>query len=163
MNRLNQQDFFAVFCVLLWWLPGMLNADQPTDQRALEGVAEGKAIFDVNLGNPSALVVILDVVNETLDGLAAHGVEADLIVAFRGPSGHQRFDDPAVGRSGGRAGSDRRSGAGAGRLRKVAGLWRSPRRPDPLEAYRKGGLGSKHPSCLSRRCPGIAGRNDTGR
>lgn len=40
----------------------------------------------MNLGNPSTLVVILDVVNETLDGLAAHGVEPDLIVAFRGPS-----------------------------------------------------------------------------
>jgi intracellular sulfur oxidation DsrE/DsrF family protein len=64
----------------------MVAADQPTDQRALEGVAEGKAIFDVNLGNPSTLVVILDVVSETLDGLAAHGVEPDLIVAFRGPS-----------------------------------------------------------------------------
>lgn len=86
MIRLNQRYSLAMLCMLLWWFPGMVAADQPTDQRALAGVTEGKAIFDVNLGNPSTLVVILDVVDETLDGLAAHGVEPNLIVAFRGPS-----------------------------------------------------------------------------
>jgi intracellular sulfur oxidation DsrE/DsrF family protein len=61
-------------------------ASQPTDQRALQGVEQGKAIFDVNHGNPKTIKVILDVIGETLDGLTAHQVEPDVIVAFRGPS-----------------------------------------------------------------------------
>ncbi len=65
-------------------LPG--HADEIHDQRALSGLETGKGIFDIGIGNPDTIARILEVVEETMDGMEAQGVTPDLIVAFRGPS-----------------------------------------------------------------------------
>ena len=56
------------------------------DADALKGMASGKAVFDVNLGDAGKLALYLSVVKETHEGLVKQGVKPDLIVAFRGPS-----------------------------------------------------------------------------
>ncbi len=77
--------FFSLLLAMLLALSHAMAAGLD-DRQALAGVQEGKAVFDVNLGNPKVLAVMLDVIEETHHGLKAQGVKPDLIVAFRGPS-----------------------------------------------------------------------------
>lgn len=80
----NRLHILLALCLLLPL--GLASAATPHDKRALDEVTVGKGLFDVNHGNPKVILVILGVIEETLDGLKEHGVKPDLVVAFRGPS-----------------------------------------------------------------------------
>ena len=56
------------------------------DADALKGVASGKAVFDVNLGDAGKLALYLSIIEDTHEGLVRQGVKPDLILAFHGPS-----------------------------------------------------------------------------
>jgi intracellular sulfur oxidation DsrE/DsrF family protein len=56
------------------------------DADALKGVASGKAVFDVNLGDAGKLALYLSIIEDTHEGLVKQGVKPDLILAFHGPS-----------------------------------------------------------------------------
>ncbi|MEW6116655.1 MAG: DsrE family protein [Nitrospirota bacterium] len=62
------------------------RAAQHDDRDALKGIRTGKAIFDVNTGEPDKLVLYLDVIKETIQGLRKQKVRPDVIIAFRGVS-----------------------------------------------------------------------------
>ena len=84
---INSRTTLSLLLTFFMLLPfGLANAEAPHDKRALDGIQVGKGIFDVNHGNPNVLVVIMNVIEETLDDMDRHGVKPDLIVAFRGPS-----------------------------------------------------------------------------
>ena len=61
-----------------------VQADAPTDARALEGVEQGRVVFDLNNTDPEMLALYLMVIRETHEDLTDQGVEPDMILAFRG-------------------------------------------------------------------------------
>lgn len=76
----------SMFMALSIVSAGAGYAAELSDQSALAGVKSGKGLFDMATGHPNALLVNLNIVGETLDGLKHQGVEPDLVVAFRGPA-----------------------------------------------------------------------------
>lgn len=60
------------------------------DSTALSGVNVGKALFDINIANTGQpadeqkLLLYLDVIKQTYDGLVAQNVTPDFVIAFRG-------------------------------------------------------------------------------
>ena len=58
----------------------------PDDSDALNGVKEGKVIFDINMSEPKKMTLYLMVIKQTVDDLKSQGVEPDVILAFRGLS-----------------------------------------------------------------------------
>lgn len=79
-------SFFPILLTLSLLVPGTALAEKPSDAHALEGVTSGKVAWDINIGNPRALLVNLRVINETYDDLKRQGVEPDMVFTFRGPS-----------------------------------------------------------------------------
>jgi intracellular sulfur oxidation DsrE/DsrF family protein len=75
--------FFTVMAVLMTFTAPAAALD---DSDALRGVKTGKAVFDVNVGDPAKLALYLSVIKETHQGLVKQGVKPDMIVVFRGPS-----------------------------------------------------------------------------
>ncbi len=64
----------------------LAHAEKPTDRTALKGVAAGKVVWDINMGDPKKLTLYLKVIQETYDDLVRQGVAPDMIFAFRGKS-----------------------------------------------------------------------------
>ena len=61
-----------------------LIAAAADDADALNGVTDGKAVFDVTIGDAGKLALYLGIIKETHDGLRKQGVKPDLVVAVRG-------------------------------------------------------------------------------
>lgn len=55
---------------------------QPDDSRALQGMTQAKAIFDIAVGEPKKLLLYLQVIGQTHESLKAQGVEPDFILSF---------------------------------------------------------------------------------
>ncbi|WP_425443957.1 DsrE family protein [Thioalkalivibrio denitrificans] len=60
------------------------QADPLTDKKALEGVEQGRVVFDLNNNHPRVLALYLAVIRETYEDLVGQGVEPDIVLAFRG-------------------------------------------------------------------------------
>ncbi|MBU1664169.1 MAG: DsrE family protein [Gammaproteobacteria bacterium] len=84
LNTLRATTFIATLFALVFSLGA--SAVELDDRHALDGVKTGKALFDIASGNPNAMVTVLDIVGETIDGLKRQGVEPQIVVAFRGPA-----------------------------------------------------------------------------
>src|SRR6266542_4570366 len=67
-------------------IAGLAGETAPDDKTALSGLKEGKAIFDIDLGDPKKLLTMLSVIGQTADSLAAQGVKPNFMLAFRGAS-----------------------------------------------------------------------------
>ncbi len=78
--------FFSIPLMLSLLVPGTVLAEKPNDTQALKDVTVGKVAWDVNTGNPRALLVNLRVIEETYEDLKRQGVEPDMIFTFRGPA-----------------------------------------------------------------------------
>jgi intracellular sulfur oxidation DsrE/DsrF family protein len=52
----------------------------------LAGMKEAKMAFDITPGEPPRLLSILNVIEETRDGLVRQGITPRIILAFRGPA-----------------------------------------------------------------------------
>lgn len=59
-------------------------ADKPDDADALQGVTQGRVVFDINISEPKKLPLYLMVIDETLSDLARQEVTPEVILAFRG-------------------------------------------------------------------------------
>jgi intracellular sulfur oxidation DsrE/DsrF family protein len=59
-------------------------ADKPDDAKALEGVEQGRVVFDINISEPTKLPLYLMVIDETISDLERQGVKPEVILAFRG-------------------------------------------------------------------------------
>ena len=74
--------FIGVMCILAF---SSLHAGKPSDADALGGIKEGKVIWDVTVGNPKKLLLMLKVIEETYDDLVRQNVKPDMVFAFHGP------------------------------------------------------------------------------
>ncbi len=65
-----------------------VRADQPLplpdDRAALTGLATGKAVFDIRIGEPKPLLLALKVIEETAAGMRRQNVTPDFVLTFRG-------------------------------------------------------------------------------
>ena len=62
------------------------SAESPNDEAALAGLKEVKVAFDLQNGNPKALLKQLEVIDETRQSLIAQGVKPSFVITFRGPA-----------------------------------------------------------------------------
>ncbi len=62
------------------------EAEKPVynNDKALKGVKEAKAYFDVTVGNPKILLIRLQLIEKTHNQLVAAGVRPDFIIGIRG-------------------------------------------------------------------------------
>ena len=72
----------AIFILFLLFTPS--HAAKPNDADALAGIDTGKVIWDVTLGKPSRLLIVMKVIEETYHDLTNQGVTPDMVFAFRG-------------------------------------------------------------------------------
>lgn len=86
MSRINHWLLISIPLLFSLSLPAASAADRPLDSRALAGVTQGKAVFDINLAEEAKLPLYLQVIEKTHEGLLAQGVTPDFVIAFRGPA-----------------------------------------------------------------------------
>ena len=72
---------FAFFLLLV----GGVQAKKPSDADSLEGLDQGKVVWDVTVGNPTKLLLLLKVINETYEDLARQNVTPDMVFLYHGP------------------------------------------------------------------------------
>ncbi|MFK7815814.1 MAG: DsrE family protein [Gammaproteobacteria bacterium] len=78
----------SIFIIIV--LSGLLfssfaYAEKPTDSDALQDVNEGKIVWDVTVGNPIKLLLLMKVIEETYDDILRQDVKPDMIFTFHGP------------------------------------------------------------------------------
>jgi len=57
-------------------------AEQPNDAAALKGIDTGKVVWDVTLGKPSHLLLMMQVIDETYEDLVKQGVTPDMVFTY---------------------------------------------------------------------------------
>ena len=60
-------------------------ADAPNDRDALSGLKASRAVFDMRVPDRERLIFNLELIKETLEGMAAQRVKPQMVVTFRGP------------------------------------------------------------------------------
>jgi len=60
-------------------------ADAPNDREALSGLKITRAVFDMRVPDREKLIFNLELIKETLEGMAAQQVNPKMVVTFRGP------------------------------------------------------------------------------
>jgi intracellular sulfur oxidation DsrE/DsrF family protein len=75
-------SLFHILLTLL--LISSAHANKPNDADALEGIDTGKVIWDVTLSNPSRLLFVMKVINETYEDLVKQDVTPDMVFTFHG-------------------------------------------------------------------------------
>lgn len=87
MNGLKRTGISLVwFIVLMFGAPFMASAAEPMDADALKGLSSARAVFDITTADPKKLNFYLNLIDNTAKSMKAQGVEADFILAFRGPA-----------------------------------------------------------------------------
>ena len=85
MMKIHQ--FVAKFIILFFFCASLMQsaaADKPNDADALEGIETGKVVWDVTLSNPSRLLFVMKVIDETYGDLERQGVTPDMVFTFHG-------------------------------------------------------------------------------
>ena len=72
--------------VALLFLASPATAEAPNDQKALAGLSDVKAAFDITSGDGKQLLNQLNVIDETRQSLISQGVTPHFVLAFRGPA-----------------------------------------------------------------------------
>ncbi len=75
--------------LMICLLPGVtLSADvpRPDDAHALQGIEEGRILWDVTLSDPEKLLARLGVIEQTYRDLEGQGVTPRMVFGFRGGS-----------------------------------------------------------------------------
>ncbi|KPV41886.1 hypothetical protein AN478_00360 [Thiohalorhabdus denitrificans] len=73
---------FALLLLLPAAFPA-IAAERPDDARSLQGIEEGRILWDVTLDDPGRLLSRLKVVEQTYRDLERQGVEPRMLLAFR--------------------------------------------------------------------------------
>ncbi len=85
MKNMPFVKIFWFLVVTSMFFSGFTYADKPTDEDALRDINEGKVVWDVTVGNPSKLLLMLNVIEETYDDLTKQNVKPNMVFAFHGP------------------------------------------------------------------------------
>ncbi len=86
MSRHMVKSLGLVMGLVFLLSPPLLHAEKPSDGQARKGVAVGKVVWDINMGDPKKLSLYLKVIQETYDDLVRQGAKPDMVFAFRGRS-----------------------------------------------------------------------------
>ena len=70
---------------LVLHVSSLVYAEKPTDADALRDINEGKVVWDVTVGSPIKLLLLMKVIEETYDDLVRQDVKPDMIFTFHGP------------------------------------------------------------------------------
>ena len=77
--------FFNLLSIFLsLFIATQAIAEKPSDADALEGIETGKVVWDVTLSNPSRLLFVMKVIDETYEDLVRQNVTPDMIFTFHG-------------------------------------------------------------------------------
>ena len=78
--------FSVIKAILLFFIiSSFVYAEKPHDSDALQDLNEGKVVWDVTIGNPIKLLLMLNVIEETYEDLIRQNVKPDMVFAFHGP------------------------------------------------------------------------------
>jgi len=81
-----QKKIITIFIgFLCLFISSLVFAEKPSDADALRDVNEGKVVWDVTVGSPSKLLLLMKVIEETYDDLVRQDVKPDMVFAFHGP------------------------------------------------------------------------------
>jgi len=83
MYKIKSTFIIIVLSGLLF--SSLVYAEKPTDSDALQDVNEGKIVWDITVGNPIKLLLLLKVIEETYDDLVRQDVKPDMVFTFHGP------------------------------------------------------------------------------
>ncbi len=59
-------------------------AEKPSDADALQGINEGKVVWDITVSSPKKLSFLLEVIDETYEDLVRQDVKPDMVFLFHG-------------------------------------------------------------------------------
>jgi len=76
---------FIIIVLSGLFFSNLVYAEKPTDSDALQDVNEGKIVWDVTVGNPIKLLLLMKVIEETYDDIVRQDVKPDMIFTFHGP------------------------------------------------------------------------------
>ena len=76
---------FILIGILYLLTSSLVIAEKPSDADALRDINEGKVVWDVTVGNPKKLLLMLKVIEETYEDLMRQDVKPDMVFAFHGP------------------------------------------------------------------------------
>ncbi len=85
MNHMILYKFSCILIAMYVLFSSVTFADKPRDQDALLEVKEGKVVWDVTVGSPSKLLLMLNVIEETYDELTRQNVQPEMVFASHGP------------------------------------------------------------------------------
>ncbi len=83
MKQIKSKLVKTIFLCFL--ISNLAYAEKPSDADALNDIHEGKVVWDVTVGNPKKLLLMLNVIEETYDDLVRQNVKPDMVFAFHGP------------------------------------------------------------------------------
>ena len=81
----TKNKFFILIGIIFLFTSNFAIAEKPSDADALGNINEGKVVWDVTVGNPKKLLLMLNVIEETYDDLVRQNVKPDMVFAFHGP------------------------------------------------------------------------------
>lgn len=65
-------------------LVNFVYAEKPSDEDALQGLTEGKVVWDVTVSSPARLLFLMQVIEETYDDLVRQNIKPDMVFTFHG-------------------------------------------------------------------------------
>lgn len=81
----NSYGLLVAGIVLLLLIGSGAHAEKPSDSDSLEGIDQGKVVWDVTVGNPTKLSLLLKVIEETYADLVRQDVTPDMVFLYHGP------------------------------------------------------------------------------
>ena len=84
MNRFAIRSMWGMLLLFAILAPARA-ADAPNDREALTGLKTARAVFDLRAPDRERLIFNLELIKETVEGLAAQRVKPQMVVTFRGP------------------------------------------------------------------------------
>ncbi|MDE0250194.1 MAG: hypothetical protein OXK72_04205 [Gammaproteobacteria bacterium] len=81
----NGYGLLVVGIALLLLVGSGAHAEKPSDSDSLEGIDRGKVVWDVTVGNPTKLSLLLKVIEETYEDLVRQNVTPDMVFLYHGP------------------------------------------------------------------------------
>jgi intracellular sulfur oxidation DsrE/DsrF family protein len=81
--------------VVLWFLLGavvvfaavvMSDPAWAADDNPVAGLKEAKVAFDITMGEPNRMLLVLNTIDETREGFMRQGITPRFVLAFRGPA-----------------------------------------------------------------------------
>lgn len=85
--------FLPVVALLILLAAPLAGSAQPTNARALEGVEDGKVVWNITLAKPRPLTLQMKVIQQTYKDLEQAGLAPHMVLAFHSRNVHYLAED----------------------------------------------------------------------